>query len=48
MNDRHLINMIRLSDEATGKIYIKFNLPFPYFRMRFGSYGWWGPWWGWN
>lgn len=48
MNDRQLIDMIRLADEATGQITVYFDLPFPYFRVRFGSYGWWGPWWGWN
>ena len=47
VNDRHLIDMVLLVGQ-TSKVYIKFDLPFPYFRVRFGSYGWWGPWWGWN
>jgi len=48
MNRKSATLMIRLSDKAARRIWIQLDLPFPFFRVRFGSYGWWGPWWGWN
>jgi len=48
MNCMNAALVIRLPGKAADRVWIRFDLPFPYFRLRFGSYGWWGPWWGVN
>ena len=47
IDDKYLASLVCLVGRA-GKMDVEFAWPYPYFRMRFGPYGWWGPWWGWN
>jgi hypothetical protein len=47
MNYETMVNLVRITERTTGRVWVRFDDALPFFRI---SWAWapWGPWWGWN
>jgi len=47
MNYDTMVNLIRITEATTGRVWVQFDDGLPFFRI---SWTWapWGPWMGWN